>query len=223
MRGRRSSLKAPPNRRVIPGGGTTTARGSQRTTRTATRSQPRHWPGLKVTLFGVVLIVLGVLVGAALARELGATSPVASTTKPAVIPTPRPALTAIEESYSRALWLVHNEVKAAALRMTLGGIDYKTQEIDVVAFKERVEQSLAVYRRAEAQLQALQPPLSLQQYHTGYQRAVQLYVTSAVEMVKVAEDGQDQHLLDAFPLSKEAGQSIWEIGNTLWPGEYVPN
>jgi hypothetical protein len=42
-------------------------------------------------------------------------------------------------------------------------------------------------------------------------------------MLKTVDDGNDDHLVTAFPLSQSAGQKLREIGATLWPGEYTPN
>jgi hypothetical protein len=216
-----SSSVAPGKRRRGAGGGRRVTPVRRATSSPSAAPAGRWLPSLKLVLVGLVLIGLGALVGIALTRELNTGAAVAP--RAAVLPTPRPALSAAEESYVQALWPVHSEVKAAALKMTLGGIDYKLQEMDRAAFRQRIERSLAVYRQAERQLQALQPPLSLQQYHTGYLEAVNLYTASAVEMLKLADDGQEQHLIDAFPLSREAGQRVWEIGLALWPGEYVPS
>ena len=50
-----------------------------------------------------------------------------------------------------------------------------------------------------------------------------LFRSSAVEMAKLAADGREQHLLAAYPLSETASKKLLEVGDALWPGEYVPN
>jgi hypothetical protein len=177
-------------------------------------------PGVKLALLGVVVLgLLGILAFAAV-RETTSARPAAA--RPALVP-PRPALTAAEETYALALWPIHNEVKAGALRMTFGGLNYKLGEIDRRELRARIEAAREVYRQAGARIQALSPPASLQAVHAEYAEAVDLYQRSAVEMVKTGDDGRDEHLLAAFPMSQEAGRKLLRVGNVLWPGEYIPN
>ena len=150
------------------------------------------------------------------------TAPVTGGSRPAVA-TPRPAMTAEEEAYAQALWPIHNEVKASALRMTMSGIQYKTNNADAATVKATVEASLQTYRRAEAEMRALRPPPSLQSVHDDYLGAVLLYQQSAAEMVKLYDDNRDDHLVAAFPMSQEGGQRLRRVGAMLWPSEYVPN
>jgi hypothetical protein len=177
-------------------------------------------PSVKLALFGVVVLgLLGILAFAAV-RETTTARPAA--VRPALAP-PRPALTAAEEAYALALWPIHNEVKAGALRMTFGGLNYKLGEIDRRELRARVEAAREVYRQADARIRALSPPSSFQALHAEYVDAVGLYQQSAMEMVKTGDDGSDEHLLAAFPMSQEAGRKLLRVGNVLWPGEYVPN
>jgi hypothetical protein len=50
-----------------------------------------------------------------------------------------------------------------------------------------------------------------------------LYQQSATEMARLADDRQEQHLLEAFPKSQEAARKLRSVGALLWPGEYVPS
>lgn len=183
---------------------------------------PRGLPSVKVLLFGFVLVsLLAVLVLAAV-REV-ATSPVnPRTARPALAP-PRPPLTAAEEEYALALWPIHNEVKASALKMTLGGLGYKLGELDRAGLKVRVDGSAEAYRRAARQIAALTPPASLAHAHATYVDAVRLYQRSAAEMVRVVGDGREEHLVAAQPLSMEASEKLLKVGDVLWPNEYKPN
>jgi len=65
--------------------------------------------------------------------------------------------------------------------------------------------------------------LRLSLVHAQYLDAVQLFQRSAAEMLKVTVDGRDEHLLAAHPLSQKASEEILRVGDTIWPGEYLPN
>ena len=181
----------------------------------------RRAPRLKVTLFTGVVLGLLALVGFAGWREASRGVPTASA-RPS-LPAPRPAPSPAEEAYAHSLWPIHNEVKAAALKMTFGGLNYKLHEIDRAGFRDRVESARAVYRRAAARIELLAPPASLVGLHDEYVQAVRLYQEAAGEMVRVLDDGKEDHLATAFPKSQEAGTKLLRVGQVLWPGEYVPN
>jgi len=92
----------------------------------------RHlrWPlGLKGSLIAVAtLALLGVLSFTAL-REATTTvrAPGAAVSRPAALP--KPAWTRAEEAYIQALWPIHGEVERNAVRLSLGRIFYKANEI----------------------------------------------------------------------------------------------
>jgi hypothetical protein len=191
---------------------------------TATETAKSRQVSIKIWLLGGVVLSLLCILAFAVGRETGPRSqPAAPAARPAVLATPRPALTAAEEAYSQALWMVHNDVKSSALRMTMSGIQYKTQRVDATGLRTQVLASLETYRVAEHQIRALQPPSSLQPVHDDYLQAVLLYQQSATEMVKLAEDQREEHLLAAFPMSQDAGRKLRSVGAVLWPGEYVPS
>ena len=177
----------------------------------------------RVKLFLLAGVALGLVAIAALAlyRETTTVARLASA-RPSIGPA-RPALTGAEETYARTLWPIHNEVKAGALRMTLGGLNYKLREIDGVNLRERVRVASEVYREAEVKIRALAPPPSLASVHAQYLEAVRLYQEAGREMARVLDDGQDAHLVTAFPKSQEAGTALLRVGQVLWPGEYLPN
>jgi len=177
-------------------------------------------PGVRLVVAGVVLtVVAAMLVAAAVRPPAPAGEPAA---RPSLMP-PRPPLTPEEEAYARALWPIHNEVKASALRVTMGGISYKLGEIDRAALKGRLDAAREIYRAAEARMAGLRPPPSFERVHADYLRAVRLYEESVGEMLRVVADGREEHLVAAFPMSREAGTTLLKVGNVLWPGEYVPN
>jgi hypothetical protein len=201
---------------------------SQETRRTTSHGgvpTARPVPGVKTLLFGLVLASLVGFFAVALTRELttGSRAPARTESARPAVATPRPALSAAEEAYAQALWPIHNDVKLGALRMTMSGIQYKTNNIDAATLKATVDASMEIYRRAEVELGALRPPPSLQDAHDEYLGAVRLYQQSAAEMVKLYEDNRDDHLVAAFPMSQEGGQRLRRVGALLWPSEYVPN
>ena len=67
-------------------------------------------------------------------------------------------------------------------------------------------------------MEDLEPPPSLRAVHQDYLDALRLYQRSAAEMLKTPEDGRDEHLVAALPLSKEASRKLLVVGNVIWPG-----
>jgi hypothetical protein len=86
-----------------------------------------------------------------------------------------------------------------------------------------VDAALATYRRAEERIQALQPPPSLAAAHDEYLAAVRLFQQSALEVLKMFDDGDDEHLLAAYPLSQEGSDKIREVGVKFWQDEFPPH
>lgn len=138
-------------------------------------------------------------------------------------PAARPARTADEEAYALALWKVHQSVKTHAARMAFAGLYYKIGEIDRQEVKNRVAPLTDLYRQALDQARAITAPQSLQVQHQRYVEALQLYQQASIDMIKVAEDADDAHLLQAQTQSERASTVVLEIGEELWPGEYKPN
>ena len=184
-----------------------------------------RWPfGVKSTVIGVaVLALLGVLAFAA-TREATTTGrkPTFTLSRPAPSPQ-RPSWTRAEEMYIQALWPIHGDVERSTVRVSLGKIFYKTNEMGKADLKARVDAALATYRRAEERIKALQPPASLADAHDEYLAAVRLFQESALEVETMFDDGNDQHLLAAYPLSQEGSDKIREVGAKFWQDEFPPN
>ena len=179
---------------------------------------------VKLVLLGLVALGLAGVLTFAAVREATTTSRPAAPSAPSSVTTaPRPAFTAAEETYARALWSVHEEVKGGSFRMTMGGLNYKIGDIDRAELRARLQAVAGTYQRAEARARALDPPDSLRPAHREYLDALRLYRESTTEMLKTAEDSRDDHLVAALPLSQEASRKLLVVGQTLWPGEYVPN
>jgi hypothetical protein len=59
--------------------------------------------------------------------------------------------------------------------------------------------------------------------HARYLEALSLYEQAATEMLQVAEDGDDRHLVSAQAFSQRAAEEVVKTGDILWPGEHKPN
>jgi hypothetical protein len=183
-----------------------------------------RWPfGIKGSVFvAAVLALLGIVAFAA-TREMSATSRATSPVLSRPAAPARPAFTPAEEAYVRALWPIHGDVERSAVRLALGQIFYKINDMDRIALKARADQALATYRQSETRLRALEPPPSVQREHEAYLAAVALFQQSTVEILKMFADGRDDHLLAAYPLGQEATDKIREVGGKFWPNEFPPN
>jgi len=135
----------------------------------------------------------------------------------------RPALTADEERYIRALWPIHGDVERSTMRMSLGQVFYTAKDLSASELKARMEQALATYKSAQARMQALQPPASLRAQHDDYLAAVRLFEESASEAMKMFTDGREDHLLAAHPKGQAGADKIREIGGKFWPNEFAPH
>jgi hypothetical protein len=183
-----------------------------------------HRPMLKLVVLGIVLLGLGGILGFSLSHELaGATDATRGAAPGPLRVAQRAALTQAEEGYVEALWPIHTDVEVAAERIALGAIFYKTSDINRDELRGRLEQSLSTYRSADTRLQALQPPESLRTSHQTYLAAVGLFEQSAVEMLRMFDDGSDEHLQTGYPLYLDGTNKIRDIGGNFWPDEFPPN
>ena len=192
----------------------TGASGSQRTARIT---------ALKGFGVGAVMAGLIALVAVAAVRET-ATPTEGGVVNPAYGgQAQRPALTAAEEAYAQALWPIHSLVKQNAVKMTFAGLAYKMGDIKRSGVKDRVAPLRPIFEAALAQANTLQPPASMRELHKDYTGAIELYRNSSVTMIKVADEGRDQHLIEAHEMSDKAAGLTLKVGEALWPGEYKPN
>ena len=148
----------------------------------------------------------------------GSATAMATSARPA-----RPALTDEEERYIRALWSIHGDVERNAMRMSLGQIFYKTNDLGAPELKARVEQALGVYKNAKTRIQGLEAPSSLRAEHDDYLAAVRMFEESANEIMKMFNDGRDDHLVAAYPKGQAGADKIREIGGKFWPNEFPPH
>ena len=184
-----------------------------------------RWPlGVKGIALAMTILALVGMVVFAVIRETTTTGhvPTSALSRRAATPPP-PAFTRAEEAYIQALWPIHGEVERSTVRLSLGKIFYKISEMGPAELKGRVDTALSTYLRAEARLNALQPPPSLERAHNDYLAAVRLFQQSAVEVLKMFDDGNDEHLLAAYPLSQEGSDKIRAVGAQFWRDEFPPN
>ena len=180
--------------------------------------------GVKGTALTVAIVALLGILAFAADREaiMPGRAPSPTLSRPETV-SPRPAFTRAEEAYIQALWPIHGEVERSAVRMSLGKIFYKINEMRKEDLRARVDAALATFRRAETRIAALQPPPSLERAHNQYLAAVALFQKSALEVLKMFDDGNDDHLLAAYPLSQEGSNKIREVGAHFWQDEFPPN
>jgi hypothetical protein len=190
------------------------------------RNSPRF--GFKQIAIGFLLLSLGAVAALAVVREgHRAKAPVVNTEAAAggafAGHQERPALSAEEEAYAAALWPVHEKIKTNAVQMTFAGLSYKLGDIDRTAIRERVTPLTKAFRDARSQAGQLKVPASLEKQHQLYLGALKLYEDASLEMVKIARDGKDEHLVNAQRMSYAASEDSLRVGDALWPGEYKPN
>jgi hypothetical protein len=187
-------------------------------------SHARWLFSVKGSVLAVTVLALLGIVAFGVVRETTTTvrEPIPVVSQPASTPQ-RPAFTGAEEAYIQALWPIHGEVERSTVRLSLGKIFYKTNEMGKAELKARVDKALATYRTAEMRIVALQPPPSFERAHDEYLAAVALFQKSALEVLKMFDDGNDDHLLAAHPLTQEGSDKIREIGVQFWQDEFPPN
>lgn len=173
---------------------------------------------------GLLLALLGAFVVYAGVREARKSAPAAAPQAAThAFAEQRPAHSAAEERFAQALWNIHAEVRTAAVRMTFAGLTYKMGDADRASVGTKVAPLSQTFGQAETQLLALDAPASMQETRRRYANALRLYAAASQEMVKVAQDGKDAHLLKAHEMSEQASGILLEVGEQLWPGEIKPN
>ena len=134
-----------------------------------------------------------------------------------------PALTADEERFATALWVVHREATRLAVAMSFAGITYQIEDRDARALARKIEPMARFFHDAEAQVRAMSAPASLSRTQGQYVTAMALYANAADEMLKFTEDSNSQHLGDAHQMKMKASEDMLRVGEVLWPGQYKPH
>lgn len=180
---------------------------------------------LKQVAIGALLVGLGAVAATAMVRESRQTAPAPAEVAGGAYTgqQQRPAFSAAEENYAAALWPVHEQVKTNAVKMTFTGLSYKMGEIDGASVKNRVTPLAKGFRDAYGAAAKLKVPASLEPQHQTYLNALKQYQNASEEMVKIAGDGKDAHLVKAQKLSFAAAEDLLRVGDVLWPAEFKPN
>jgi hypothetical protein len=180
-------------------------------------------PNARTVGVSVVLALLAVFVVYAAQREMRKVAHEVQPQEAHAFASQRPAQSAAEERFAQAMWNIHTEVRTAAVRMTFAGLAYKMGDADQASIRTKVAPLTDVLRQAESDLRALDTPASMRETRDRYIGAVQLYGSAAREMVMVAQDSKEAHLLQAQEMSERAAGVLLEVGDELWPGEIKPN
>lgn len=182
---------------------------------------------LGVVLFGALAVMKGkksapfAMPGAAV--ETPAAKPSFNTMYSAGAAPERRAFNAAEEAYSVNLWRIHDKVKTSSVQLSFAGLSYKLKELDRAGVKTKVAPQGEIYRDALRNLGRLSVPDSLKELHETYTKAVNFYADATEDMMKIAADGNEQHLLDAHSKTNQAGTLLLKVSAELWPGEFKPN
>lgn len=135
-----------------------------------------------------------------------------------------PPLTAEEEAFAEALWPLHQEVvEASAGRLTSAGMTFAVDDHDAKRLVAKLTPLRQIFHDTQQKVAAIPAPSSMQPVRERYVALLVLYEQSATEMMEVARDGDEGHLINAQSKSEQAAQELVRVGDILWPGEHKPN
>jgi hypothetical protein len=192
-------------------------------THTALPSTRPRLKGLGVWMLLALLAAVAAYAGIREARKTSVITAAPSHADVHAFADRRPAQSPAEERFSQALWNIHADVRTAAVRMTFAGLSYKMGDADLASVNTKVTPLTAVFSQAQKDLQGVDTPASMLDLRRRYAGALEGYHEASVEMVKVAQDGKDAHLLKAQAMSEQASGVLLQVGEQLWPGEIKPN
>jgi hypothetical protein len=172
-------------------------------------------------------IALLAVVAVSLQREAASGSPpssgLKSTEQASTVPK-LPPLTEQEEAFSEALWPLHQEmVEPSAGRLASAGMTFAADDHDANRLATKLTSLRQVFHDTQAKVAAISAPPSMQPLRDRYVGLLVLYEQSATEMLEVARDGDEGHLINAQAKSQHAAEELIRIGDILWPGEHKPN
>ncbi len=134
------------------------------------------------------------------------------------------AFTADEEAFAEALWPLHQEViEGSAGRLTSAGMAFAIDDHDAARLAAKLTPLRQIFHDAREKVAAMPAPASLQPVRDRYVGLISLYEQSATEMLEVARDGDEGHLVNAQVKSESAAEELVRVGDILWPGEHKPN
>lgn len=139
------------------------------------------------------------------------------------VPAP-PPLTPEEEAFAEALWPLHQEVvEASAGRLASAGMSFAADDHDAHRLAEKVTPLRQTFHETREKVAMIAAPPSMQSVRDRYVALLLLYEQSATEMLEVARDGDEGHLINAEAKSQRAAEELVKVGDILWPGEHKPN
>src|SRR5258705_11385194 len=131
-------------------------------------------PGGRSLLLAGVIVALAAITGAAWLRETRPRSvvqPAAQTVSTRAEKPQPPALTADEERFATALWVVHREATRLAVAMSFAGIRYQTEGRVARALARKIGPLAKFFHDAEMQVRAMSTPPSLSRTQEQYVEA----------------------------------------------------
>jgi hypothetical protein len=180
-------------------------------------------PRAAILSLAFVMVALLAIIGYAGRHEIAQQSVATAASAGSAVQQP-PPLTPEEEAFATALWPMHSEVvEPSAVRLTFAGMVYATDDHDARKLAATLQPVSETFRAALDKARNLDVPASMQAVHELYLQSLSLYVKASAEMLKVAQDGNDQHMVDAQVMSKLASEDLLKAGDVLWPGEHKPN
>lgn len=175
---------------------------------------------LSAHLVVAVLMVVGLagFVGASVVESgIGLPSPVIPGWMPGPSLAPASAFTTELEdrTYLDALLPIHSRLMQTVLRTGLAASELG--QGTPPRARTDLEASVVSYRRIQEQVLALDPPTDLRDSHEAYLGAVRMFERSAVEMLKLYDDGNADHLSRAAPLSLDGMARMRVLSDHYWP------
>jgi hypothetical protein len=179
-------------------------------------------PRAAILSLSFVMVALLAIVGYAGRREMA--QPSVATSVITKFEAQPPPLSPEEEAYATSLWPMHSEVvEPSAVRLSFAGLVYATEDHDARKLAAVLQPLSGTFRSAMEKARGLDVPTSMQTVHEQYLEALTLYENASAEMLKVAQDGNEQHLITAQAMSERASEDLLKAGDVLWPGEHKPN
>ncbi len=190
------------------------------------RSDRSRAPTLKLALVAIVLAggigFFGSLQASQARVELTPLVARIAEATPLTVANARATQTRDEQRYTEALRAIHMQLEQSVARVGLGAAFYKSRDIDRRELRNRLSHELDSYREAEARIAALRPPPTMRAPHREYLDTVRLFQQAALEMLRMYEDGDEEHLSAALPFSLDGTQRLQVIRGQVWPNAYPP-
>jgi hypothetical protein len=121
-----------------------------------------------------------------------------------------------EQAYLVAIDEIHRHIRIDGSRLGIAMIMYSICEIDGATLGSRLAAARSDLDQAATLLASLAVPERLEALHRNYQQVVRLYQQGLAEMDRTAQDGDTQHLRDAFPFTRTASDELAELESLVW-------